>query len=345
MAILIPFSVIASMCLGVITAYTDIRFHKAKNVHMFIFMMLGIGIQILSALIEPADSIKSLMNIGFTFGTAISFYAAKIWAAGDAKLFATMVMLIPISVYSIRESIIFPAFFVLGIVFSFALSYVLLESIALFIMDLRTHNIPSFRFLIPHMSWKVIISWLFAFAVLDTLDLCILLFWSQLLAANSYLLSLINILFVIALFSYEVPVMWQVGTTAVVVLARLGLSFLGYMRFFSFSISGIMIIIGVAFFRNFTSRYNYRIIPTSKVQQGMVLSQSTVLLFLPSPVKGLPRFTDESARCRITMDEAEAIRRWEGSKQGRDQIVIVRHIPFAPFIMMGVLLLWIHYYL
>ena len=42
-----------------------------------------------------------------------------------------MVTLIPLSVYTVKESIVFPAFFVLGIVFCFALVYVLGESIGL----------------------------------------------------------------------------------------------------------------------------------------------------------------------------------------------------------------------
>ena len=67
----------------------------------------------------------------------------------------------------------------------------------------------------------------------------------------------------------------------------------------------------------------------------MVLSYMTVSSFLKSKVKGLPKYTLESIRTRITSEEAESIRRWKKSKYGKDTIIIVRKIPFAIFICIG----------
>lgn len=343
MTIITVFSMIASLSLGVITAYTDIHFHKARNKHLLIFLLLGIAIQAACIIIEPSLWKKDLINIFLTYGTAISFYALKIWAAGDAKLFAVMVTLIPLSVYTVKESIVFPAFFVLGIVFCFALIYVLGESIVFFFLDCRSHTLPDPKTLLPQLSKDALLSWLFAFSVLDTVDIVLWLFWSNLLSENSYLLNLLNILFVVALFSLETSPKWQIVGLLSVTLFRAVIALTCHIAFYRLSVSSIVVILCVALFRNFTSRYNYRSIPTKNVQQGMVLSQGTVFLFVSSPVKGLPQYTDESTRYRITSEEAESIKRWEKSKQGRESIVIVRHIPFAPFILMGILLLWIYF--
>ena len=95
------------------------------------------------------------------------------------------------------------------------------------------------------------------------------------------------------------------------------------------------------FLRHIMSGYNYQEIPTKDVEKGMVLSYVTLAKFLPSRVKGLPKQGGEDMRYRITEDEMNAIKRWENSKYGEDTIIIVRKIPFAIFIVTGILLLFI----
>lgn len=95
------------------------------------------------------------------------------------------------------------------------------------------------------------------------------------------------------------------------------------------------------FLRHIMSGYNYQEIPTKNVEKGMVLSYVTLAKFLPSRVKGLPKQGGEDMRYRITEDEMNAIKRWESSKYGEDTIIIVRKIPFAIFIIAGILLLFI----
>ena len=66
------------------------------------------------------------------------------------------------------------------------------------------------------------------------------------------------------------------------------------------------------------------------------MSYSTIVCFIPSTIKGLPKEkTTEDIRSRITADEAESIKRWETSKYGQSEIIIVRKIPFAIFISIG----------
>ena len=67
----------------------------------------------------------------------------------------------------------------------------------------------------------------------------------------------------------------------------------------------------------------------------MILSVATVLEFQKSRVKGLPVATNEDMSTRLSEEEADAIRRWEQSKYGKEKIVIVRKIPFAIFITSG----------
>lgn len=78
-------------------------------------------------------------------------------------------------------------------------------------------------------------------------------------------------------------------------------------------------------------------IPTKEVKEGMIMSYFAIQQFFGSRVKGLPDTTDETTKSRISADEADAIKRWEKSKYGQPQIMVVRYIPFAVFILIGMI--------
>ena len=73
----------------------------------------------------------------------------------------------------------------------------------------------------------------------------------------------------------------------------------------------------------------------------MILSYVSILRFYSSRVRGLPKITDETTDSRITKEEVDSIKRWSKTKKGQETIEIVRHIPFAPFILLGEILFWI----
>lgn len=82
--------------------------------------------------------------------------------------------------------------------------------------------------------------------------------------------------------------------------------------------------------------HNYKEIPTSEVKKGMILATSSTITFSRSQVKGLPKLSTEDLRSRLTEAESESVRRWEKSKYGSQTVQIVRKIPFAIFISIGV---------
>ena len=83
--------------------------------------------------------------------------------------------------------------------------------------------------------------------------------------------------------------------------------------------------------------YNYKEINVSELRPGMILSAQTVIGFAPSKVKGLPDTTFEDMRSRLTKDEVDSINRWKDSKYGSEKIVIVKKLPFAVFIFIGMI--------
>ena len=68
----------------------------------------------------------------------------------------------------------------------------------------------------------------------------------------------------------------------------------------------------------------------------LILSHSTITMLSQLKCAGLPNFTDESPKCRLTELEAEAINNLSSGCELK--IVVVRNIPFAPFLSIGALL-------
>jgi len=104
-----------------------------------------------------------------------------------------------------------------------------------------------------------------------------------------------------------------------------------------FTYSQYLILILVFVIRNIASRYNYKEISTNQIKEGMILSLNAVLSFNNSKISGLPKTTTEDLRSRLTKEEAESIIQWGNSINNGKSIYIVRKIPFAVFIAIGVM--------
>lgn len=86
---------------GALTTYTDIREKKIKNLHLLIISVFAIilyGAHIGAGTLKL--SLPMVVNplVGLTMGFIL--YTSGLWKAGDAKLFATYSLLLPINGYS-----------------------------------------------------------------------------------------------------------------------------------------------------------------------------------------------------------------------------------------------------
>ncbi len=330
-------SALAILCLGILTSITDIRYHKAKNKHIFPFACAGVILQMISVLRAPQSAALIFENLALAAAVSVGFYAAKIWAAGDAKLFFAMTLLLPRDLTGNAFAASFSTLFVLGITFSVAMLYVVIESTVLLAKGKKDYKPlqPSSLFVRP--SKEAVLSWITAYFVIDTAD-NLLKLQDAAVINDSYLMVLLHMLFANAVLSLIRTNRRKAIASGVLILLRSALALMHLMPFFELSIPSLLIIAAVMLLLRFTARYDYRAIPTASVEEGQVLAQSTVAWFLMSKAKGLPSYTDESTRYRLSPEEAAAVREWGRAKEGRDTVVVVRNIPFAPFIFAGTLL-------
>lgn len=84
------------IALGICSSYTDIKFQKIKNLHIFFATFSGLIIYAYLIInhIIPCD-INLLFNFLVSVGIGFLLYYTDIWGAGDAKLFIVYCLLMP----------------------------------------------------------------------------------------------------------------------------------------------------------------------------------------------------------------------------------------------------------
>jgi len=89
------------IALGLFTSYTDIKFRKIRNKHLFFATVLGLAAYIyLTADQKNALNSDLILNLLVGTGIGLLLYFTDTWGAGDAKLFAVFCLLMPIEKYS-----------------------------------------------------------------------------------------------------------------------------------------------------------------------------------------------------------------------------------------------------
>lgn len=81
----------------------------------------------------------------------------------------------------------------------------------------------------------------------------------------------------------------------------------------------------------------YENVEISQLKKGMILTTFSSMLMQTSITKGLPGISTEDLKSRLTVEEIESIKLWAKATH-TDSLTIVKKIPFAIFISIGVLL-------
>lgn len=333
---------IIAIVIGVISAITDFKEKKIYNKYL-ICAIVGstIAYIIFWRQIEFDLIDKYILNLLISIGISFAFFYFKIWAAGDAKLFLALVLMIPYEVYETNEFNVFPALYLLIMIFGIAFVYIVIETIYLWIRDkekiknLNTFNITKKQFI------NFLIQYFMGYFIILFINNILMKFFPEFRLYNGGLAILCNML--ILLFIYRI--VSQIRLASVIAIVFAGLNLIYYIKF-GFYINAIdikflILVVIIMLFRTIAEKYNYQEIKIENLKPRMILSYGSVLRFYSSRVNGLPKITDETTDSRLTEEEVNSIKRWSKTKKGQENIEIVRHIPFAPFILLGEILFWI----
>jgi len=119
--------------IGGVTSYEDIRYGKIKNKWILSGLIGGILIFLLGISLGIIDNWayiqKVIINTFIALVVGYLMWQYKLWAAGDAKLFALYAFLVPLNYYSNWYLEYFPSFVLLVNTFLLALCFLLAKAI------------------------------------------------------------------------------------------------------------------------------------------------------------------------------------------------------------------------
>lgn len=313
-------------------SYTDFRHgiieNRALAVSGAVCCVLNI---IYYAVFAREYALPFLFDFIYLTVISIGMYALNLWAAGDSKLLFLVVFAIPGRLYSAGSGAA-PAIYIVVFTFSISFVYVVLESVAMSIRGKEKLVLPTFkgigRFLKSYVS---IIVYILA------VNYLVALAFPEFVGENASLIAMADLFLSIIIYKY--PVLFNLQSVCLAAAASVGVIIIHGMKY-GLDRPDPLVYVCVAIvllLRTMAERYNYATIPTADIKAGMILSLQTVLAMAPSRVVGLPRTTTEDMRSRLTPEEAAAVVRWGASKNGGDTVAIVRKIPFAVFITLGVM--------
>lgn len=332
------------LILGVLASYTDLRSGKVYNKHLIFFLLSGVGILILRLCVDDEYLKIWSLTLGIGVVLAVFLYAVRVWAAGDAKLYSTLLLLIPPRWTEWSHTGV-PGFSIAITIFILGYVYLLLETIYLLVKKAIQPDVKgkSWRFLQNNSRYslnKVILRFYLSFSVAGLIQS--LLFYTipkfYLPYRQGFILVQVFILMAIMnrMNTWKNRTLFMAATLCFILYQSFTFTRAGIIGVHS--LTPLLVVILVAAARLIGQPYNYQFVFIENVRAGMILSFDTIMEFYGSRVKGLPSSTTESTRSRLSEEEVRSIKRWALTKRGNNQIRIVRHLPFAPFIVLGMLL-------
>jgi len=332
-------NIVCISILGFLSSYSDIKKGLIANSLVFASIAVAFALNFLNGFsLTPFLANGSL---AFLFGFLL--WLARLWSAGDAKLFLAFALLFPMSLYP--EGTGFPAFSI--ILNSFAPAFALL----FFFVLLKTSNAQKVSALKETFSPKTILSAaIFFFSFYWILNSLFNLLHLQL---DFFFASIL--LFIVFGFAELLLPKKSIYFFAAVSIAFIGLEFNAVIsqEFLSFFFSFLLLALLLLFFvlRLGFSSFG-KPVPLEELQQGMVLLEAVFEKngkiakkkpLLPSFVNIFSQITEkqlvESGLKGLTAQDIALLQKAKSSGKAEFGSLLVQEtLPFAPIIFIGTLI-------
>jgi Flp pilus assembly protein protease CpaA len=329
-------------------AYTDIKIGKVRNWHLLtaiaLFLLLTLALHGEKPLLF---SKYKASNMALSMIMAVLFFHWDIWAPGDSKLFIVLVLMLPMDRYQASARNIFPALNIIVWSFTTGYLYLLLDSLRNGRKRLQSptqrqsvvaekKRFPGERIKIRSiLSQEHIAPFVFGMGISYLLSAFGWRFLPEFWEANRMIGTLAILGIGYSFKSIPFYPMMGVGVAAFA-LSQLVLPLYRHAVEFWCSLlqsmgGGWRLSITIAQI----AANNYENIPGKDVRPGMILSFFTLIRTKACMDPNLPKQTTETRRSRITEKQAVALREW--SRNAKEDITVMRIVPFAPFIALGTL--------
>ena len=309
----------------------DIIHGIISNRAVLFAILSGVLLDIICWLINPTVIAPQAINIGVITGISILLYITRVWAAGDCKMMFVVNLLFPYEFYDNDFFKIVPLLGILIFAFSSSFIYLIIDSIISMIQKKKA----------THISYKALVkatlfNWLFCSLFIYLINTIFLGIPFTERISNSWVLFFMDA-FIVLIISSAGKLKHKFTLAIEILFTCIAFAITKNSPINKRTIIIIPLIILMTLLKVFINNYNYADIPINDLKKGMIISAGTCLLFQNSRIRNLPEQSKEDLSSRLSEQEVEAIRKWFNKKM-LSHITIVRKMPFAIFIAIGVML-------
>lgn len=311
------------VAVSTLASISDLKYGYISNKLIVIGLVIGVILDAVYYIFFQRPLAAGFgINLAVVACISVLLYGFHVWSAGDSKLSILLAALIPANIYSNAATSVAPCIVIFIFTFSIGFIYAVAESV---VLGIRRKDLFSFSGL--HFNYKDLI---FRFAsvssLLFLLSVSAAMIFPDFCENNRLLILFGNLIIVLLIQDWK----WLANPFAACGLVLLGIATAIITKtHYVVSWYVYFIVAGLILLRTFAEKYNYETIKTEDLKAGMILSLGTVMRFKTSKVDGLPFFSTEDLRSRLSQEEVQAILRWKDSRGGADSLVIVRKLPFA----------------
>ncbi len=322
-----------TMVVGLVTSYTDIKNGKIYNSFLISIIVIDLIIDgIYYSLFAKKYLVDFLVNNAIIICASILLYAFHIWAAGDSKLLIVALLSIParwyVSIFNNNYTLIFI------VAFSFVVGYIyiIIDSI---ISAIKREAIITPKDLGNYFkkffaNYFAIINYLLIINLLDVI------LFSRYIKLDFIAYFAIGVLF--SLIVSKIKFLRSLYVVIPIFVINLSVSIVLKIGLYQIDYKSYVFVLVFEIIRFFASRYNYMEIETKDIKPGMILSTASSVLINMSKSENIPGISKEDQRNRLTLSETDAVIAWGKSRCGAKKITVVRKIPFAIFISIGIVI-------
>lgn len=324
-------SCILIFVLGMLTTISDFKEGLIRNKLLACFFLGAIIIDTINyAVFNP-----EFIGVFFLNFTCVSIFSLILFythsfAGGDCKLMIVFAALYPARCcLSYRESY-GTLILSLGIAIFYGYVYLLVSSIWLLI---RKKNRVSWEYIRGYLG-NFLLSFISAVIYLNIISIILMWINVRYVAINEWIIRIACISFAFLIGKKPILKKWFVIIPAFIL--DLALCLLVGVYPISFNIENYILILSLMLCQMMIRTNLYEEIKVSDIKKGIILTTVVSMMMQNSRFKGLPGVSTEDLRDRLNEEEADAVKRWAKSRN-IESISIVKKIPFALFIFMGMI--------
>ncbi|PHU34235.1 prepilin peptidase [Pseudobutyrivibrio ruminis] len=315
-------------------SYTDIRYNRIKNIVLLLAGTLGLVVSLVGYYFLAKNLLSYyLINIVIAVVVSQILYMTHVWAAGDSKMYICMAIMLPIMFSLQNGRIMFSSIFIAT--YAFLIGFIYLVGDTIFLLAKREITIDFHN--AAQQIKKFIFRYVRNIAMITGLWAIEELFVNRADPRYVVVLAMGNlcILMLISLLKE-----WMKnGIACLLIICEVIIYFAtGILSLKSINPRYYLLIILLMIFRLLVNDGNYKTINSNDVKKGMILSTVTTVLMSNSNMEGLPRISKENMADRLTEEQAEAVRKWGFIKGEHINIQIVKKVPFAIFLTLGMII-------